>query len=320
MLVVAAGIAGAQATHSYDVVDLGPIGFWAQWTASLDGTGRVAAADDEDDAFVWTAGAVQYLRNLEPTGRSVACDINGAGLVVGQSWVAVQPHAVVWWEGAVIDLGTFGGVKSVANAVNEQGHIVGDFRLAGGGTDEHAFLIGPDGFVDLGTLGGSRSTASGINETGLICGSSRTVSGRTHGVIWIDGVIRDLGTLGASNLDSSAHAINDAGVIVGMSEIFASNDRRAFKWFQGVMAELPNPPGSTLTSAYAINDAGHIVGVGGERAVLWAGDGYADLNNEIDPVSGWILEGATDVDGTGRIVGYGRLNGAFHGFLLEPKL
>ena len=309
----------ALSAHQYDIVDLGPIDFVSECTISLNEVGVVAGTSTDDFAFLWSAGVVERLRRLDPSGRSDACDVNDNGTVVGRSWVGGKPHAVVWHGGVVLDLGTFGGTDSTANGVNDNGHIVGHFGLSGGGTGEHAFLIGAEGFVDLGTLGGSRSTANDINESGWIAGYSRTSSGPSHAVVWVDGVAQDLGTLGAANLDSFAYAINDAGVVVGHSAIFSSNDRRAFMWSDGVMTELPNPAGSTFTIAYGINASGKIVGTGDDRALLWQGDGVHDLNSAIDPLSGWSLEAATDIDNEGRIGGYGFLNGTFRGFLLVPR-
>ncbi|NIN63845.1 MAG: HAF repeat-containing protein, partial [Anaerolineae bacterium] len=58
----------------------------------------------------------------------------------------------------MVDLGTLGGYRSDAYAINSQGQVVGDSRNALGFT--HAFVwTAEGGMVDLGTLGGGQSSA-----------------------------------------------------------------------------------------------------------------------------------------------------------------
>jgi len=46
--------------------------------------------------------------------------------------------------------------------------------------------------------------------------------------------------------------------------------------------------------------------------------GTIDLNNLIDPNSGWALAEATAINETGQIVGNGFIGSQFHSFLLTP--
>lgn len=58
--------------------------------------------------------------------NSAALDVNNAGVIVG--WAedeAYFPHAVVWSNDTVTDLGTFGGAEARAYAINNAGLIVG---------------------------------------------------------------------------------------------------------------------------------------------------------------------------------------------------
>jgi hypothetical protein len=83
---------------------------------------------------------------------------------------------------------------------------------------------------------------------------------------------------------SYAFGVNTQGIIVGH-------------------AELPVPPG---TPVY-----GH--------AIRWDAEGKAhNLNDAIDPASGWALIDATSITNDGRIVGNGRISGERRGYLLTP--
>ena len=80
------------------------------------------------------------------------------------------------------------------------------------------------------------------------------------------------------------------------------------------------------SSASSINDVGqtvgNIYGPVGLRATLFDSSGASnniDLNNLIDPNSGWILEFANDINNNGWIVGGGiNPEGKNHAFLLVP--
>ena len=95
-------------------------------------------------------------------------------------------------------------------------------------------------------------------------------------------MLTDLGTLGSPSWYSTAAGVNDLGQVVGGSDIDAAGDGAAFIYTQA--------------------------------------GGMQNLNDLIDPSSGWNLDGgAIAINDAGQIVGAGiNPQGEFHAFLLTP--
>src|SRR5712692_5279886 len=85
--------------------------------------------------FLLRDGALTDLGGLPGADVSTSGpnDINAKGVVAGIAFSGgIDPvvgfpvfHAVIWKEGQIIDLGTFGGTFSYANAINDQDQVVG---------------------------------------------------------------------------------------------------------------------------------------------------------------------------------------------------
>jgi len=179
-------------------------------------------------------------------GPGAAVDINESGQVVGRD-------AFVWQNGKKTQLGTLGGRRSGARAINNRGQVVGDSTTKNG--TSHAFLWQNGTMRDLGTLGGPTSIAMAINEHGQVVGSSDTRNGSQHAFLWHNGKMRDLGTLGgAYAAGSSAIDVNERGQVVGSSYSSTISYGQlgagvhAFLWQNGTMRDLGtlgrNPPTS----------------------------------------------------------------------------
>jgi probable HAF family extracellular repeat protein len=127
--------------------------------------------------------------------RSVACDVNDAGRIVGYATDQQgASHAVLWEQnGKPHDLGTLGGPYSYAHAINESGDIVGAAEVATG--QLHAFLYRNGAMIDLGAPG-DESGATSINAVGQVVGY--TSAGNTShqaAFLWDQGRIADLNIL-----------------------------------------------------------------------------------------------------------------------------
>ena len=103
-------------------------------------------------------GADAYPTLEEKAAALVHSLVNNHGLVVGSRWLAGPPvslddhayrHDLA--TGTTTDLGTLGGVAAAANAVNDDGTIVGWSQLANGQRRAFVHQAG-SGMTDLGTL------------------------------------------------------------------------------------------------------------------------------------------------------------------------
>ncbi len=119
------------------------------------------------------------------------------------------------------DLGSLGGLESVANGINASGLVVGWASTSSGQT--RAFLKNPgQPMQDLGTLGGDNSEAYGINASGLVVGSAANASQEYRAFLWMNGTMHDLNELVVNPPPEEmlwrAWAINDHGWIVGETD------------------------------------------------------------------------------------------------------
>jgi probable HAF family extracellular repeat protein len=305
-------------------------------------------------AFKWQKGSLTDLGSLPGVNSSYGSWITANGLVAGLSGNGeIDPltggpetRAVLWSNGSIIDLGTFGGNESVANAVNNRGEVVGlatnvisdPFNFYGYGTQMHAFLWQNGVMRDLGTLGGPDSIAYWVNEAGQVAGISYTNSipnplttlPTMHPFLWENGTMHDLGTIGGTQVHQ-LNALNGRGQVVG-SMTLADEDPKhihPFLWDGKALLSL-GTLGGDFGEADWLNGAGEVVGHaaspnlcrGGGRidhAFLWRNGVMKDLGivPGIDPLQG--ASGATGINSKTQIVGTSNTcdNSVFDAFLWE---
>jgi probable HAF family extracellular repeat protein len=239
-----------------------------------------------------------------------------------------EQHAFLYDHGEMLDLGTLGGVLSIAYGINARGDVVGTSLPAGASSGhEHAFLFSDGVMIDLGTLGASSSTAFDVNNRGDVVGVSALVDfDFTHAFLYSDGVMHDLGTLPGGD-GSEALAVNERGEITGSAG--TPTGTHAFLYRQGVMQDLGTLPGFTQSVGWGINARGDVVGtlpvgIGPDgqlldHAFIYSGGVMRDLNELIPTGTGWRLNEALDVNAHGEIVGTGVIDGHTHAFLLGPR-
>jgi probable HAF family extracellular repeat protein len=258
--------------------------------------------------------------------------ISGSGLIVGFSENGeIDPftgipsaRGVIWKHGEISDLGALkGGYESIANAVNDQGLVVGyannsvpDFNsLAGLGSQTRAVFWHHGAISDLGTLGGTDAVALFINDQGQIVGQSYTKDSvpppvphctdyplSLHAFFWENGRMQDLNTLGGTC--AFAYALNNHGQVVGQANLAGDQFSHPFLWEHGVMKDLGGL-GGTYGYAGWLNDSGEVVGSAtneGDQAFLafrWK-DG---LMTNLGTLSGDACSVSDAINSSGKVVG-----------------
>ena len=225
-----------------EVIPLGTLGGSAGFAVRINERGQIVGGartpNGELHAFLWDNGAMSDLGTLPGETFSIAKAINKHGQVAGNSAprqptppaffgecpanpVPPQPQRAVLWEnGEITDLGTLGGIMSLALGINDHGDVVGSSTVASG--EEHAFLLRHGTMTDLGTLGGTYSVANQINNRRQVVGLSRIATGELHAFLWEDGVMTDLNDLIPADSGfvlAEATAVNRNGQIVGVGTI-----------------------------------------------------------------------------------------------------
>lgn len=337
--ITAAALAGATRNDSpeaprYKVVDLGVIERLAADIApGLSRSGNIVIWHrNEAQTFTGLLRMGTTERTLMPPQgyqNSFAYSVNNRGNAVGWSNTTPNPvdsasvvHATLFSRRGAIDLGTLGGRRSRAYAINNHDVVVGVSELADG--TQRAFRY-TGRMEPLDTLtGGTYSIAFDINSAGLIAGAAGVSSisnrPRVHAVLWLNGAPQDLGTLEEAG-NSVAYAVNDHGEVTGVSDL--DGEETVFLYRQGTMRDL-----HIRGHAFAINNARDIVGTlepperGRPRGFLWQDGVLRDLNTLVTTDT-YQIEVAYRINDRGQILcsGMGQPGmgqGNLHALLLIP--
>ena len=315
----------------YNVVDLKTLGGTANQAWSINDAGQIVGwsylSDGHTRAFLYSGGSMSALGTLGGS-YSDAHAINASGQITGSSLISdhgdfmSDMRVYIFSGGTMLPLGTYGSIfGDRGEDVNDNGHVVGTFGIpwTGGGTWRAVLCIGNERFM-INSLGDNTGCGLAVNNSDQVVGYSGLIGGHEHAFLYDHeiGTIKDLGTLGGT--DSAATDINELGQIVGWAKT-PDNSQHVFLYSDGVMADLGNL-GGLEAQGLAINDKGEIVGdfrtagAHAQHAFLCADSGMSDLNDLIDPASGWVLTTARDINNAGQIVGWGTFNGNQRAFLL----
>lgn len=270
------------------------------------GFAPIAGGGGRGPALVHRDGKVRLLELLGPgafpaalnDAGDVAVDIQPGGpCPTVSSEIVCARRAAVWQavagqEPRVRELGTLGGPRSFARAIDGSGKVVGWSDLdrrsnaaTGSAFVQRAFLHADGRMVELPGLGGEHGRALAMNGQGQIAGWAADAQGRHRAVLWRDGVAKELGTLGGA--ESEAQAINARGHVVGWS-LDAQGRRRAFLWRGDGMVDLGTLGGRQAEATALLGNASIVAGsaetaAGERRACLWWDGNTLDLNQLAAP-------------------------------------
>jgi probable HAF family extracellular repeat protein len=271
--------------HHYKLIDLGTFGGPSSYfnfsNPVLNNTGLATGTADTTTSdpyapncfvpeclvahtFLWQDERLIDLGALSGVNNSVPSGINNKGVIAGISENgSIDPltgfpefDAVVWREGQLINIGTFGGNLSWAGAINDRGQVAGfalnttpdSFGLGTlcanppFATQMLAFVWQGEQLMNLGTLGGPDSCAMWINDDGKVAGHSFTNSTvnpatgfpTTHPFLWDGHKLIDLRTLGGTlalvGTPEGVHPINNADAVVGQSNLSGDMTFHPFLW------------------------------------------------------------------------------------------
>ncbi len=274
----------------------------------------VARANDLTDvgALIESFPRIVY---SEGTGINNKDDV--VGFFIGGYRTASGSFFYDYSDDSITRLPPLDGNDPLPRAINDRGQITGYVYVAG---EMQAFLDENGTIESLNTLANVHyvsSTGSAINNEGAITGGIQTPSG-THVYLYRN---RELHDLGAPYTGPGAYAvgmaINNHEEIAGDATVNASGARHAFLYRLGRFVDLGVLPGATESAAAGLNDRGEVVGYSSRPFLYWHGHLW-DLNDLIEPGSGWVLTAATAINDRGEIVGYGLFQGRSRAFRLMP--
>jgi probable HAF family extracellular repeat protein len=283
-------------------------------------------------------GSLQAFGATVPTRITLGNGINDSGQVVGFSF-ASKDRAFVWDEATGMNfIGEAADyrVDTRAQDINNAGQIAGN-------RGARAVRYDPtDGYVELAEAFetfpfGSRAYA--INELGQIAGEVRTPTDPNwtpaipvfpstilQAARWDDpDTLVTLGVLPGFEDGSRAYGLNDLGQVVGQS--YGGDRGSAVFWnSDGAMTDLGALLGAVQSSGFDVNNAGTVVGnalnagATGTFGWVWDADlGMRDLNDYVDPASGFTIRAAHAINEAGVIVGDGRFASSDGVFVLTPN-
>ncbi len=214
-------------------------------------------------------GAPVDLGVLPGGTKSLASDINNAGVIVGFSFVGLSEQYPVWWPDSAGGPQRLDGFldsafdqQGLATEINDAGQILVSAK-------PQAFVVDPVAGSSIRILApfDNGFDVSGMNERGQVAGTGIVEwppcddcepNPITRGFLWdlTTGATTVLGVLDGAE-SSTASGINDLGQVVG------SSDGRPFIWdpADGVMRELDRLPGGERAYIYALNNRDQAVGV-----------------------------------------------------------
>lgn len=276
-------------------------------------------------AFFWSPeGGMVELQPLPPRTSASAYDLNDLDVVAGTSGIDFagpqSNRAVRWTNGTVESLGTLpGGSRSEGFGINDSGWVVGYGHYFLNGSEYWRPTLYRDGF-GMDTLSGvTGGYAYDVNNLGQVVGYSSPGA-----YIWTMSGGALYPPPPAGWVYTRASGISHDGVWVAGTVINGSGNAVRFaRWSSATGWQAFGTIGNSgMTS---INGEGTCVGGSSSISTgyLYSDTtGLHDINDFINPASGWVINSTTDINDAGQIAGSGQNTITFEGgaILLTPVL
>jgi hypothetical protein len=311
----------------YTVEDLGQIDGVAPTVTGMNAAGQLSGyitdASSLPRAVRYTAeSGWEYVPGVS-SFYSLATGINASGDLVGYHFDGASFRAFRYVAGiGVSSIEPLpGGTMTFGFGIDAAGNVVGQSDSGNTAEGMRGFRAAP-GLPALPLAVGGGSKACGINDAGQIAGDFISASGRTHAFrLETDDSVTDIVPFGGPGGTGLGCAIDAAGRVGGQSNQAGVN--RGFLFDSGSLVPVDTFPvshGSNVESVAAGVAVGWFMTLPGNgvHAFVHTADGSADLNDLIDPGTGWLLQQAFAVNTKGSIAGVGRLNGQARVFRLTP--
>ncbi len=294
-------------------------------------TGYLQTYMGDNHTFLYSGGRVQDIGTMGTgfLGESVGVRINNNGQIIG-----TYGGSGGYFDGSKSTSGGYlynsatGAGTKISGArpsgLNDAGQVAGYYPVSG---YYHNFTYINGQFTDIGAWGQTGVTNPPVlNNSGQIAGS--TGKAFISGLDGKKGI--NLGFLGQNYYSTVANGINDAGQVVGYSatDTIRTGDtvhlNHAFLYTNGKMTDL-NVFGGAESSATDINNKGQIIGTylagdGTSHAFLYENGTEIDLTSILLANGGWTKARILDINNEGQIVGYGQLDGKYHGFVMADPV
>lgn len=309
---------GSVVAAQYDITELKGISD----PAAINNHGQVVGLDQTDHSIaIWQNGNITTLGKLPGYSDAFIFGFNDDGVVVGDAFdpITFTSRGYIGINGLLQPLSD--NPSFSPRGINNSGVVVGT-------ADGHAAILTNNELTILESPIGSqtREVAYGINNKGEIAGVYGE-SGLSGDFVWRNDQYTYVGSFDDSSIGTMPCGINDNGLVVGWTWR-TDNRQHSYMWKDGKSTELSMLDGYQNCCVCDVNNNEQIIGylwtvsedqkTSRSLSVMWHDGQIVDLNNLIDPSSGWVVSRCISNNDAGQIIGYGEYNGSTRYFIMTP--
>lgn len=308
---------------SYRIQPLGMLpGFASSGAYALNGRGQVVGTlwepvnFDQGQPFVWDTTSGMRLLSTEAGSYGRASDINDSGYIAGTS-----ANMACRWDsnGNRSNIGVAPGDSSSKSVgINNLGQVAGRSYPSGAPSQQFLWTEGV-GMTVLPVPGADNAQVYDVDDHGNVVGFVYNSQGVSRTALWNASTDWNLvGNALPGYEKERPVAMSDNGMYIAGYASHQFNPGTAFIWdTTSGLRQLPTLGGGD-SEASGVNNLGQVVGIANGQACLWKDGVVYDLSALLPSDSGWTLNGASDINDSGWIVGVGTYQGVEQAFVLVP--